>query len=213
MKSQILAENIVKGSGGHGLKKDQLVKIFDKVDNLEDFAYTIRKVLELGGKDYLTTQSYKLGMPKFTEFTKWHHVDEKYDISWGFDKKDAGCYMYGLFRDGAPSNADILQPGIIYIGESRAITRNCMLGRRTDFKGTVRNNRLSPYGCGTAFKEKYPVKDLDHVYQAYLPMHNSLVKEAEMQMLIMYYQYHKSVPECNPKSDLRRVQLRLENEN
>ena len=88
-----------------------------------------------------------------------------------------------------------------------------MLGRRTDFKGTVRNNRLSPYGCGIAFKEKYPVKDLDHVYQAYLPMHNSLVKEAEMQMLIMYYQYHNSVPECNPKSDLRRVQLRLKNEN
>ena len=39
-------------------------------------------------------------MPKFTEFTKWHHVDEKYDTSWGFDKKDAGCYMYGLFRNG-----------------------------------------------------------------------------------------------------------------
>ena len=44
MKSKILAENIVKGSGGHGLKQDQLVKIFDKIDNLEDFAYTMKKV-------------------------------------------------------------------------------------------------------------------------------------------------------------------------
>ena len=30
MKAEILAENIVKGSGGHGLKKDQLVKIVKK---------------------------------------------------------------------------------------------------------------------------------------------------------------------------------------
>ena len=51
MKAEILAENIVKGSGGHGLKKSQLVKIFDNIDNLEDFAYTIKKVLEHGGKD------------------------------------------------------------------------------------------------------------------------------------------------------------------
>ena len=44
-------------------------------------------------------------------------------------------------------------------------------------------------------------------------MHNSLVKEAEMQMLIMYYRYYGRIPVCNPDSDLRRVQLRIENEN
>ena len=93
MKSKILAENIVKGSGGHGLKQDHLVKIFDKIDNLEDFAYTIKKVVEHGGKDYLTTQSFSNPMPAFDTFTRWHHIDEKYDPSWGFDKKDAGCYM------------------------------------------------------------------------------------------------------------------------
>ena len=76
--------------------------------------------------------------------------------------------MYGLFSEnGPPDNVDILDPGVIYIGESRATTRNCMLGRRTDFKGTVRNDRLSPYGCGTAFKEKYGKEKIDHVYQAY----------------------------------------------
>ena len=41
MKAETLAENIVKGSGGHGLKKSQLVKIFDNIDNLEDFASKI----------------------------------------------------------------------------------------------------------------------------------------------------------------------------
>ena len=54
---------------------------------------------------------------------------------------------------------------------------------------------------------------IDNVYQAYLPMHNSLVKEAEMQMLIMYYRYYGRIPVCNPDSDLRRVELRIKNEN
>tara|TARA_A100001035_G_scaffold264749_1_gene246331 strand:+ start:582 stop:1226 length:645 start_codon:yes stop_codon:yes gene_type:complete len=213
MKSETLAENIVKGSGGHGLKQNELVKIFEKIENLEDFAYTLKKVLEHGGKDYLTTQVFTNTMPSFKNFTKWHHIDEKYEASWGFDKKDAGCYMYGLFSEnGPPANVDILDPGVIYIGESRATTRNCMLGRRTDFKGTVRNDRLSPYGCGTAFKEKYGKEKIDYVYQAYLPMHNSLVKEAEMQMLEVYYKCYEKIPSCNPPSDLRRVQLRIANE-
>ena len=211
MKAEILAENIVKGSGGHGLKKDQLVKIFTSIDNLEDFAYTMKKVLEHGGKDYLTTQSFEYDIPPFNNFTRWHHVDEKYNLDWGFDKKDAGCYMYGIFADTSPNTVDILQSEVIYIGESRATTRNCMLGRRTDFKGTVKNERLSPYGCGTAFKEKFGKENIKYVYQAYLPMHNSLVKEAEMQMLCMYYKKYNDIPACNPVSDLRRVKLRMEN--
>ena len=44
-------------------------------------------------------------------------------------------------------------------------------------------------------------------------MHNSLVKDRELDMLVMFYKYHGSIPECNPPSDLRRVQLRIENEN
>ena len=63
MKAEILAENIVKGSGSHGLKKEQLTKIFSAIDNLEDFAYTIKKVFEHGGKDYLTTQIFSHAVP------------------------------------------------------------------------------------------------------------------------------------------------------
>ena len=210
MKAETLAENIVKGSGGHGLKKNQLIKIFNNIENLEDFAYTLKKVLEHGGKDYLTTQVFQTDIPSFDTFTKWFHIDEKYDNSWGFDKKDAGCYMYGLYKEKPPTSVDILDPGVIYIGESRATTRNCMLGRRTDFKGTVRNDRLSPYGCGTAFKEKFGRDNINFVYQCYLPMHNSLVKEVEMQMLCMYYKKYNTIPACNPENDLRRVKLRME---
>ena len=172
MKAETLAENIVKGSGGHGLKKNQLIKIFNNIENLEDFAYTLKKVLEHGGKDYLTTQVFQTDIPSFDTFTKWFHIDEKYDNSWGFDKKDAGCYMYGLYKEKPPTSVDILDPGVIYIGESRATTRNCMLGRRTDFKGTVRNDRLSPYGCGTAFKEKFGRDNINFVYQVYLKTNN-----------------------------------------
>ena len=54
-------------------------------------------------------------------------------------------------------------------------------------------------------------ENIKYVYQAYLPMHNSLVKEAEMQMLCMYYKKYNDIPACNPVSDLRRVKLRMEN--
>ena len=209
MKAEILAENIVKGSGSHGLKKEQLTKIFSAIDNLEDFAYTLKKVFEHGGKDYLTTQIFSHAVPSFDSFTQWYHIDDKFDASWGFDKKDAGCYLYGLFKEQPPKQVDILDDAVIYIGESRATTRNCMLGRRTDFKGTVRNDRLSPYGCGTAFKDQFGKDNIDFVYQAYLPMHNSLVKEAEMEMLCMYYKKYNKIPACNPNNDLRRVKLRM----
>ena len=89
------------------------------------------------------------------------------------------------------------------------MSRNCMLGRRTDFKGTIRNERLSPYGCGTAFKNNYNIEDLDHCYQAYLPMHSSLVKSYEMNLLSDYYKKYNRVPLCNPDNDLRRVKLLL----
>ena len=53
--------------------------------------------------------------------------------------------------------------------------------------------------------------NIEHVYQTYLPMHNSLVKEAEMKMLCLYYKKYNNIPACNPKSDLRRVKLRIGN--
>lgn len=212
-KYQTLAENIANGSGGHGLKKDVLEQVFqDHDDLLDDFCYTLRKLIELSGVDYISTQPLVIDRPTFDTFTNWHHIDQSWDQSWGFDKKSPGCYLYGLFPNGAPDGpADFLGDGVIYIGESRATTRNCMLGRRTDFKGTVRNPRLSPYGCGTAFKNNFGIDQIDFCYQAYLPMHSSLVKEAEMDLMCQFYQKHNQIPICNPESDLRRVQLRLKN--
>jgi hypothetical protein len=81
-----------------------------------------------------------------------------------------------------------------------------MLGRRTDFKGTVRNERLSPYGCGTAFKENFGKDKIDHVYQAYLPMHPSYCKTAELDLLSEYYKKYNRIPSCNPPLDLVKVQ-------
>ena len=211
MKAKILAQNIARGSGGHGLKVELLEKIFAQhEDKLDDLCYTFQKVISLSGPDYFSTQDISIGQPHFSNFTIWRHIDSKHDESWGFSKKDAGCYLYGYFPEGVPTSpADFLGENTIYIGESRAVTRNCMLGRRTDFKGTIRNERLSPYGCGTAFKNNYKIEDLDNCYQAYLPMHPSLVKDYEMELLCKYYEKHSKIPVCNPSNDLRRVKLRL----
>lgn len=211
MKAKILAENISIGSGGHGLKKETLEKIFQGHDPiLDDFCYTLKKLVELSGADFISTQSVTVQRPDFKDFTVWHHIDEQWNTSWGFEKKDPGCYIYGLFPNGAPAGpADFLDAGVIYIGESRATTRNCMLGRRTDFKGTVRNDRLSPYGCGTAFKNNFGQSQINYCYQAYLPMHASLVKETEMDLMCLYYKQYGRIPVCNPENDLRRVEIRL----
>jgi hypothetical protein len=81
-----------------------------------------------------------------------------------------------------------------------------MLGRRTDFKGTVRNERLSPYGCGTAFKLNFGKDKIDSVYQAYLPMHPSYCKIVELDLLLEYYKKYDKIPVCNPPLDLVKVQ-------
>lgn len=211
MKHKILADNIAKGSGGHGLRKEVLEQIFQGHEqHLDDFCYTLQKLFSLGNTEFVSVHELEIQRPDFSKFTVWHHIDETWSSTWGFDKKDAGCYVYGYFPKGAPAgSANYLDQGVIYIGESRATTRNCMLGRRTDFKGTVRNERLSPYGCGTAFKENFQKSDIDHCYQAYLPMHSSLVKEAEMDLMCSYYATYGRIPICNPDSDRRRVEIRL----
>jgi hypothetical protein len=84
-----------------------------------------------------------------------------------------------------------------------------MLGRRTDFRGTVRNERLSPYGCGTAFKENFGKAMIDKCYQAYLPMHPSFCKTSEIQLLGEYYLKYNKIPACNPPLDLVRVKKYL----
>jgi len=210
LEARILARNIRLGSGNHGLTEDQLYEIFSHSNNIDQLAYSLRKCAELSGKNYFVTQDQAVAAPDFTKFTQWHHIDEQWNESWGFSKTNPGCYVYGIFEQhpGAVS-ADFLGPEVIYIGESRAVTRNCMLGRRTDFKGTVRNERLSPYGCGTAFKENFGKATIDKCYQAYLPMHPSFCKSSEMVLLAQYYLKYNSIPACNPPLDLVRVKKYL----
>jgi len=203
--ARVLAKNIREGSGNHGLTEDQLYDVFVHCPNIDQLAYTLRKCVEHGGKDAFSAQVTTIIKPTLTAFTAWHHIDEKWDINWGFNKTQPGCYVYGLYEKSVPATADFLDDGVIYIGESRAVTRNCMLGRRTDFKGTVRNNRLSPYGCGTAFKANFGQSKIAHVYQAYLPMHPSQCKDTELELLAQYYSKYNRIPVCNPSLDLVRV--------
>ena len=205
-----LSRNIRAGSGNHGLTEDQLYDIFKGCGQLDMLAYSLFKCAEVSGKAAFTTQEKTIDEPELNAFTVWHQIDESWTSDWGFDKSHPGCYVYGLFDQEPVGHADFLDPHVIYIGESRAVTRNCMLGRRTDFKGTVRNDRLSPYGCGTAFKEKFGKDKIDKVYQAYLPMHPSYCKTIEIKLLAQYFQKFGKIPPCNPPLDFVRVQKFLE---
>jgi hypothetical protein len=211
--ARILAKNIRAGSGNHGLTEDQLYEIFSNCSRIDQLAYSLFKCAEISGKSAFTTQLNTQVRPSLTDFTAWHQIDETWNDSWGFDKAHPGCYIYGLFENGAPAGpADFLGPQVIYIGESRATSRHSMLGRRTDFKGTVRNDRLSPYGCGTVFKEAFGQDKIDFVYQAYLPMHPSFCKNIELELLGEFFKKYNQIPVCNPKLDLVKVKKYLENQ-
>ena len=209
--AKILAKNIHSGSGNHGLSEEELYNLFKNCNKLEQFAYTLRKCVEFSQANSFITQEIIIDQPNIDKFTQWHHIDEPWNESWGFEKTHPGCYLYAVFENGPPpKRAKFLDEAVIYIGESRAITRNSMLGRRTDFKGTVRNNRLSPYGCGTVFKESIGQEKIDHCYQAYLPLHPSLCKKTELEILTNYYLHFRKIPICNPALDLARVKRYLE---
>ena len=201
-----LARNIRAGSGNHGLTEEQLYNIFKDCSNIEMLAYSLFKCAEVSGKNAFSVHEVSIADPDLTDFTAWHHIDESWSKDWGFDKAQPGCYVYGLFENKPTGTANFLDPNVIYIGESRATTRNCMLGRRTDFKGTVRNDRLSPYGCGTAFKEHFGKDKIDMVYQAYLPMHPSHCKTTEVKLLGLYFQKFGKIPSCNPSLDSSKAQ-------
>jgi len=204
--ARTLAQNIRAGSGNHGLTEDQLYNIFCNCNKIDQLAYTLFKCAEISGKSAFTTQVLTQTKPALNTFTTWHHIDEAWDESWGFDKSHPGCYVYGLFENGPPDGpADFLDPVVFYIGESRATSRNSMLGRRTDFRGTVRNERLSPYGCGTVFKEIFGRGKINYVYQAYLPMHPSFCKDLELELLKEYFLKYGKIPACNPKLDLVKI--------
>lgn len=212
--ARALAQNICLGSGGHGLGETELISIFQygckSNEQLEKFCYTIAKCIEHSGKSSFSVHSVAVKKPSITDFTVWHHIDEQWNESWGFEKSHPGCYLYGLYDIPPAGPADFLDPGVVYIGESRSITRHAMLGRRTDFKGTVRNDRLSPYGCGTAFKENFGADKIGNTYQAYLPMNPGLCKQFELELLSEYFKKYGKIPVCNPPLDLKRVEKFME---
>ena len=85
MKSKILAENLAKGSGGHGIKLEVLEQIFSQhEDKLDDLCYTFKKVFSTSGPEFFSTQKIDIENPWDLEFTKWHHIDESWNADWGF---------------------------------------------------------------------------------------------------------------------------------
>jgi hypothetical protein len=210
MKNKILAKNIHQAAGGHGLKLEELEHCLDKIDKkyIDLLAYTLTKAAELDPTNAFSTVPIQIDKPAIA-FTKWHHIESKWNSSWGFNKNHPGCYIYGLFKDNKPDNtspANYLDPNVIYIGESRSVKRNSMLGRRNDFKCTVKGNLLSPYGCGTAFKNIYGPDNLQYTYQAYMPIHQSWTKSIELELLSNYYNTHNKIPPLNPPSDQKKSQ-------
>ena len=208
MKHKILAENIHNGSGKHGIKKEVLEKMFEKYeDHLDDFCYSLSKLIQSNNESFISIAPIEIKKPLFSDFTAWHHIDEPYHESWGFNKKYAGCYIYGLYEENVPKGpANFLDQEVFYIGESRSTTRNCMLGRRKDFSCGVKNVWVSPMGNSQSFSKVYGKEKIKYVYQSFLPMHGSLVKEFELDLLKEYYMRYGRVPICNPNLDEKKIQ-------
>jgi hypothetical protein len=204
--ARILAQNIHSGSGNHGLSEEELYTILQQCTDIDKFAYSLFKCAEISGKSAFTTQLITQNKPDVKNFTRWHHIKESYNETWGFAKNTPGCYVYGLFEDGPnDESADFLDPNVFYIGESRATSRGCMLGRRADFYYGVINNWVSPMGNSQRFVERFGEEKIKYVYQAYLPMHPSFCKLTELELLKEYYLKYNEIPVCNHKSDRSKI--------
>jgi hypothetical protein len=203
-EKEIFISNLFKASGGHGLTELQLHKELYSSNDINMLVYTIKKAVELNGNSWLSvTESYD--EETVGTWSTWHQIDEKYSPEWGFKKTQPGCYIYGLFDTPPTGQANHLMDEVFYIGESRAVTRNCMLGRRGDFVSTVRNNPHCPYGCGTSFLNIFGKENIDKVYQAYLPTPAYQCKKKESDLLVEYYKKYGKIPVCNYHTDLNRI--------
>jgi hypothetical protein len=199
-----LIQNLVFASGAHGLNEVDLYKNLQTLKDIDGFIYTLKKAFELKGSEWLTS-THSISEEFEEKWSSWHHIDEQYSTEWGFKKNQPGCYIYGLFGTPPDGVADFLSENVFYIGESRAISRNCMLGRRGDFVSTVRNDPLCPYGCGTSFLTHFGKEKIDYVYQAYLPMPAHLCLKKETELLTDYYVKYQCLPKCNYVTDETRI--------
>ena len=75
-----------------------------------------QKSIEFKNIDHINTQEINVSKPDYSKFTIWHHIDETYNESWGFDKKSSGCYIYGLYENDPPKgNANFLDSNVFAI--------------------------------------------------------------------------------------------------
>lgn len=203
-EKQILIKNLVFASGAHGLNEEQLEKNLSSLTEVDKFVYTIQKAFELQKTDWMSS-SFLLGQDVEEKWTTWHKVTEKYSPSWGFKKRQPGCYVYGLFKDKVPEIVDFLADEVIYIGQSRSVSRNAMLGRRADFVVTVTKTPLVAHSCGRSFLSVFGKDNFDYVYQAYLPLPAAMCVDKETDLLVDYYKKYQKLPACNHEMDLPRI--------
>jgi hypothetical protein len=203
-------KNLSYASGGHGLNEQRLTENLKCLVDVDEFIYTISKALELNSNFWLNSTIDIT--EKFEEkWSKWHNIFEKYSESWGFKKKQTGCYVYALFDSGVPDEVDFLCDNVFYIGQSRSITRDAMLGRRNDFISTVKNNPLVAHSCGKSFLQHFGQEKMNYVYQAYLPLPAYFCVDRETDLLISYFQKFNNLPKCNHKDDLVRIMKIIKN--
>lgn len=201
---EIFIKNLVYASGCHGLNESQLTKNLQSLQDVDKFIYTLSKCFNSKNIDWLS--STLLIQEKFEEkWSSWHNISEKYSESWGFKKKQTGCYLYAYFEADVPKEVNFLSSEVFYIGQSRSITRDAMIGRRNDFVSTVKNDPLVAHSCGKSFINIFGKKCFDRVYQAYLPLPSSMCIQKETDLLIQYYKKYNRLPVCNHKDDLVRV--------
>ena len=204
-EKEIFVENLFCASGASGMKKQSLYRNFSSVEDIRTIIYMIQKAVDNHNKDWINCDSLFLDAEEDKSWTEWHHVEEAHSDSWGFTKRQTGCYIYGLFKQQPKGIADFLDENVFYIGESRSITRCAMIGRKYDFKSSVKNNPLAPYGIGIMFKEKFGKENFQYVYQAYYPLPAHKCKEQETQFLVDYFRKYEHIPVCNHESDHKRI--------
>ena len=200
----IFIENLLRASGGSGLSKEELTIVFNSIKNIRSFAYMLSKAYELNQDKWLTcTEIFDEEHDEV--WSVWHHIDEKYSTDWGFPKKQTGCYIYGYFTEKPEGIADPLSENVFYIGQSRSITRDGMINRKADFKGSVKNDIITQHGGGFLFKQKYGKENIDKVYQAYLPLQPYKCRDKETELLVNFFKKYEKLPDCNHETDYSRI--------
>ena len=95
----------------------------------------------------------------------------------------------------------------IYIGETRSVTRNGMLARRSDFLSTIKGGDKikNPYGNGTKFLENFCLDDIKYVSHRFHVVHPIYCKDAELEQLQIFYDENEKLPLLQTEWDYNRI--------